>query len=84
MRNEMLQEMEEWMEAGKAMELTEIETRIAAGTVSNTDAEEEKNAVAESAKRKSDELRSIFALADPQNMQQRVCNPGYGFYSKHS
>jgi hypothetical protein len=40
--------------------------------LSDTDAEEEKQATEDSTRRKSEELRSIFALADPENVQKRV------------
>jgi len=71
-RNEMLRELEEKLEASKAEDMAEMNARIKLGSLSDTDAEEEKQATEDSTRRKSEELRSIFALADPENVQKRV------------
>ncbi|KAI9871857.1 MAG: hypothetical protein M1830_001404 [Pleopsidium flavum] len=73
-RNDMLGELEEKLEASKADDLEEISARIKAGFLSSTEAEDERNATEDSARRKSEELRSIFALADPENVQKRASN----------
>ncbi len=71
-RNAMLRELEELLEASRAEELTEVDANLNAGEITATEAAEEKLGIEDIARRKVEELRSLFATADPMNSQQRV------------
>lgn len=71
-RNAMLRELEERLDVSKAEDLSEIDESVKAGEIAAPEAEEERIATEDVARRKVEELRSLFALADPQYSQKRV------------
>ncbi len=71
-RNAMLRELEERLDLSKAEDLSEIDESVKAGETSAPEAEEERIATEDVARRKVEELRSLFALADPQYSEKRV------------
>ncbi len=68
----MLRELEERLDLSKAEDLSEIDESVKAGETSAPEAEEERIATEDVARRKVEELRSLFALADPQYSEKRV------------
>ena len=68
----MLRELEERLDVSKAEDLAEIAESVRAGDISTTEAEEERATAEDVARRKIEELRSLFAVADPQYSQTRV------------
>jgi len=81
-RNAMLRELEERLDVSKAEDLSEIDEGVKAGDISLGEAEEERIATEDVARRKIEELRSLFALADPQYSQRRVSHRRTGRSSK--
>ena len=73
-RNALLGELEELLTTAKKAETMVIDERLERHEIGRTTASEEKAEAAVIVKRKIDELRSIFAIADPQNVEQRVGN----------
>lgn len=71
-RNAMLRELEERLDVSRAEDLSEIDESVKAGDISAKEAEDERTATEDVARRKIEELRSLFALADPQYSQKRV------------
>jgi len=69
-----LAELEDKIEQEKKKELGEIEERAGRGEMGKIEAQEERAAVEDTAKRKIEDLWNVFALADPKNMTPRVYN----------
>lgn len=67
----LLGELEDSLERSKKADLADIDERASRGEMGAVAAEEERAAVVEAAKRKVEELRSTFALADPKNVGKR-------------
>ena len=67
-RNQMLGELEDSLVMNKKREIFELETE----NLSPKAFAEERDEIERTSKEKVDELRSIFAIADPQNVQKRV------------
>lgn len=72
LRNAMLRELEERLDVSRVEDLSEIDESVKTGEVSASEAAEERTATEDVARRKIEELRSLFALADPQYSQKRV------------
>ena len=68
-RGELLKECEDWVREGEEREVQGLEGRWEVG---DREGEEEREAVFERGRRKREELRSVFALADPVNLGRRV------------
>lgn len=71
-RNAMLRELEERLEDSKTEELREIEASVKGGELTAVEAEEDKRTVEDVTRRKIEELRTLFAIADPEHLQERV------------
>lgn len=65
-------ELEELLTTAKKAETMVIDERLERHDIGRTTASEEKADAEIMLKRKIDELRSIFAIADPQNVEKRV------------
>ena len=72
-RNNLLGELEELLTTAKKAEIMVIDERFERREIGATTASEEKAEAEATAKRKIDELRNVFAVADPQNVERRVC-----------
>ncbi|KAF1987395.1 U-box-domain-containing protein [Aulographum hederae CBS 113979] len=70
-RNELLREFEEKIELDTKKELDDIEVQASSGQMGKVEAEEERAYHKETAHKKVQELRSIFAIADPKGMEKR-------------
>lgn len=71
-RNALLGELEELLTTAKKAETMVIDERLERHDIGRTTASEEKADAETTLKKKIDELRSIFAIADPQNVEKRV------------
>lgn len=71
-RSDLLRELEDGLEQRALQERNSINARMQAGELSESDAKEEEKELETSTRQKAEELRSIFAIADPANMQRRV------------
>ena len=71
-RNTLLGELEELLTTAKKAETMVIDERLERHEIGRTTASEEKAEAEAMLKRKIDELRSIFTIADPQNVEKRV------------
>ncbi|KAL8685393.1 MAG: hypothetical protein Q9218_007788 [Villophora microphyllina] len=69
-RSELLTELEHGLQRMKQFELENVEFRHKGGADS-TDAREEREEVEDISRKKLEELRSVFALADPHNLAPR-------------
>ncbi|KAL8706094.1 MAG: hypothetical protein Q9201_000796, partial [Fulgogasparrea decipioides] len=69
-RSELLSELEDGLRRMKEFELGNIKSRHQ-GRLDSTDAREEMEEVEDISRKKLEELQTVFALADPENMQQR-------------
>ena len=71
-QSELLAELEDRLEMARRAEVDSIQNRAISGELDARDATEEVQIANELSTRKIDELKSIFAVADPKNMQKRV------------
>ena len=71
-RNSLLGELEELLTTAKKAELMVIDERLEHQEIGRATASEEKAEAEATAKRKLDELRNTFAIADPNNVEKRV------------
>ena len=71
-RSDLLQELEDSLQSKRKEELRTVENRMEKYGLNKAEMEEEKAEVESSTRRKVEELRSIFAIADPENLQRRV------------
>ena len=71
-RSDLLRELEDGLYRGAASERDGIIERLRTGELSESTAQEEEQELKDSITNKCNELRSVFALADPENMQRRV------------
>ena len=71
-RSSLLAELEDNLARTEAQDLDVVDSQRTAGQIDETVATEERQEVKSRSKRKVEELRSIFAIADPANMKQRV------------
>lgn len=74
-RSELLAELEDRLELARTAELRGTEERVRAGEMGEEEAKDEVNILEDISRRKLEELRSVFALADPANMKKRVRRP---------
>ncbi|KAF2455079.1 hypothetical protein BDY21DRAFT_351112 [Lineolata rhizophorae] len=70
-QSSLLAELEDRLERGACDELAALEARRAAGEVGEVEAAEERDEVSKTARTKLDDLRSLFAIADPSKMTKR-------------
>ncbi|KAI9821206.1 MAG: hypothetical protein M1827_003940 [Pycnora praestabilis] len=70
-RSTLLAELEERLAIAKTEEFTSIEIEWAKGELSEMEAKEAKNTSEESYLAKIEELRNVFAIADPENATRR-------------
>ena len=74
-KSELLQELEESILIRSGSELRAVQERVEKRGLHWIDASEEKNEIEASTRRKVEDLRSIFAIADPENLQRRARFP---------
>ncbi len=74
-RSALLVELEERLESAMRQELVAVEWREAEGDIGKVEAEDERQAIQEEARKKIEELREIFVMADPDNAAVRVGAP---------
>ncbi|KAL1297041.1 hypothetical protein AAFC00_004632 [Neodothiora populina] len=70
-RGDILAELEEALEQRKRGALSEIEERLREGGMGVVEAAEQRQETLDAAQKKIEELRSVFAVADPKNHQPR-------------
>ncbi|KAL8830544.1 MAG: hypothetical protein Q9191_001367 [Dirinaria sp. TL-2023a] len=70
-RSDLLRELEDGLQQVALYERKNINARKENGELSESDAREEEDELEASTRHKLDELRSVFAIADPENMQKR-------------
>ena len=68
----MLRDIEEEIERDQHKEVADIEAKLITGELGQVAAAEETAQVRDSARKKLEEIRTIFALADPSNLTKRV------------
>ena len=73
-RSALLEELEDGLGKVAEYELNMLTARVMKGEVRNDEAAEEKAEIIAASQRKIEELRTVFAIADPGNLQKRVCN----------
>lgn len=71
-RNELLAELELHIETGMKRELSEIDERAERGEMGTIEAEEERQATQETWGKKVEDLRTAFAVSDPEHLSKRV------------
>jgi len=71
-RSDLLRELEDGLQQVALYERKNINARMRNGELSQSGAQEEEQELETSTTHKLDELRSVFAIADPENMQRRV------------
>ena len=71
-RSELLQELEDSIQSRRREDVRAVRDRIERYNLDEAEAEEEKVEIESSTRRKIEELRSVFAIADPENLQRRV------------
>ncbi|KAI4174601.1 MAG: hypothetical protein LQ343_002174 [Gyalolechia ehrenbergii] len=69
-RSDLLRELEDGLTAMKGFDLQNLGVKYQ-GRLDSMEAKEERENVETGARKKIEELRSVFALADPENLQQR-------------
>ncbi|KAL9003814.1 MAG: hypothetical protein Q9188_003334 [Gyalolechia gomerana] len=69
-RSDLLRELEDGLTAMKGFDLQNLGVKYQ-GRLESMEAKEEREDVETGARKKIEELRSVFALADPENLQQR-------------
>jgi len=71
-RSDLLRELDDGLQQIARLERKNIGARMRSGELSQSDAQEEEEELEASTRHKLDELRSVFAIVDPENMQRRV------------
>lgn len=71
-RSELLRELEDGLGKAAAYELHMLRLRIANLEVGESEGVEEREEIETLSRQKIEELRNVFAIADPENMQKRV------------
>lgn len=71
-RSDLLRELEDGLQQVNLYERKNINARMRNGELSQSGAQEEEQELEASTRHKLDELRGVFAIADPENMQRRV------------
>lgn len=74
-RSDLLRELEDNLRRASKFELQAVKSRLQRGEISDSEAAEETVEIQSSTQRKIGELESVFAIADPENMQRRVRPP---------
>ena len=74
-RSDLLRELEDGLQQVALYERKNLNARMQNGELLESDAREEEEELDLSLRQKLDELRTIFAMTDPENMQRRVQNP---------
>lgn len=72
-RSELLEELEDGLDKVAEYELRELSLRIKKGEVGENEAVEEKEEINLSRRKKVEELRHVFGMADPIHLKKRVC-----------
>lgn len=70
-RSGLLQELEDALTRKGNARISEVEERVMEGKLGYRDGEEEMKELRSEMRKKVEELRSVFAIADPVNMQRR-------------
>ncbi|MCJ1264281.1 hypothetical protein MMC22_004152 [Lobaria immixta] len=70
-RSELLRELEDGLGKVAEYELHMLRSRISKGEVNESEGAEEREEIEALSKQKIEELRSVFAIADPENMKKR-------------
>ncbi|PSK38127.1 Methylenetetrahydrofolate reductase 1 [Elsinoe australis] len=70
-RGDLLGELEDAVETKKRADLADIEERLQDGQLGPVAAEEERKEIEDLAQRKVEELKNVFAIADPSNHAKR-------------
>lgn len=70
-RGDVLAELEEALDRNRLSSLATIEEQLRNVTIGNVEATEQRNEVLDTYQKKIDELRSVFAIADPANHEAR-------------
>jgi STIP1 family protein 1 len=70
-RGDILAELEESLEANKRNDLSQIESSLSSSAIGVIEAQERRLEILDLHQKKIDELKTVFALADPQNHQPR-------------
>jgi len=70
-RGDILAELEESLEASKRTQLSSIESLLSTSSIGVVSAQEQRQEILDSHQHKLDELKTVFALADPLNHQPR-------------
>ncbi|MCJ1244999.1 hypothetical protein MMC30_002200 [Trapelia coarctata] len=70
-RSDLLRELEDSLTRNSDRQMWEAEQKIKQLELDETEGKEEKEEIKASSQRKLEELRSIFALSDPENLKQR-------------
>jgi STIP1 family protein 1 len=76
-RSELLAELEDRLDMATRAENESIETRMSRAELTQHEAETEMQLLRGISRRKVEELRSLFAVADPKNMAKRVCQDSF-------
>lgn len=71
-RSELLRELEDGLGKGAEFELHMLRSRIVSGEIGESEGAEERGEIETLSKQKIEELRNVFAIADPENLQKRV------------
>ena len=71
-RSELLRELEDGLGKVAEYELHTLRSRTLNGEVDESEAAEEREEIQAMSRQKIEELRSVFAIADPENLQKRV------------
>lgn len=73
-RSALLAELEDGLRKVAQYEIHNLRSRLMKGEIGNSQAIEEKGEIEEGSRKKIEELRNVFATADPENLQKRVCH----------
>ena len=71
-RSELLLELEESLTHAAAIQISNIDQKLKYLELDMTEGAEEKQEIQATSRRKVEDLRSIFAIADPSNLKRRV------------
>ena len=71
-RSDLLEELEDGLGKVASYELHQLRVRMTKGEIQQSEAMEEKEEIETSTKKKIEELRTVFAIANPENLQRRV------------
>lgn len=71
-RSELLAELEDGLATVAKYELDRLQQRVEKGQVGTAEAEEEKEEIESSNRKKIEELRNVFGIANPEFMKRRV------------